>query len=109
MDHIRVHITANRGIDDITYLAALIAGDTRTYSLGASLLRESRQVGVCDQCANHLHTVSLSFRQDAFGLCCMHDTSGSEDRNVPGCFDRSCKVSSVPRRYVHRCLEGKHM
>src|SRR5947209_628787 len=78
----RIYITANRSIDDVAYLATLIAGDARAYSFGTSLLRESRQVGVCNQCTNHLHTVSLPLRQDAFGLCCIHNTSGSEDRNV---------------------------
>src|SRR5258708_2266433 len=109
MYNIRVHIAANSGIHDPTYLAPLITANAGAHPSGMSLLREQGMIGVCDQSADHPYAVGLSFCQHTFSLCRVHDAPGSENRYIDGCFDCACQVDRVTRRDMHRRLEWEHM
>src|SRR5258708_23368531 len=106
MYNIRVHIAANSGIHDPTYLAPLITANAGTHPPGMSLLREPGQIGVCDQSADHLYAVGLSFCQHTFSLSRVHDAPGSENRYIDGCFDYACQAHRLTQLDMHRSLDS---
>src|SRR5260370_37847456 len=109
MDDVRVYIATDGGVHFAAYLAALIAGNAGAYPPGMPCLREPGQIGICNQSADHLYTVSLAFCQNAFSLGRSHDAPGSENGNVDGGFDGARQVSRIAWGDMHGGLEREHV